>query len=454
MRIRLPRGSVADVSPPSSKSTEKARPRRPSPSSRKSNRSLEWKPDPSGLLNPQSAALINNVAMTELLDQDERPSFIIDLTDSKNYGSGSLQVLYANFALRGFTILWDTLLSSAVREPTSPVSEVSTLLPDFKGWCTSRVHRDHPYEPVLSTYNWCGLTWSASVVRKRLRVFSGVGIDTVPSRFGSDVTPSPLSHPGSERRWRSNWSTGTSSRTPNVAREATDYFSSVPLPPQQATFDETEELTPNAPVGGPNAVLDELETPRPRPYDLGLISPQLTPPAPIVPVSLEDIHSELTKDAKEVSDDKPPFVDPVPKLYGGTTETSDAESPSNDPHANFFDWTRLAPGTPVPEHIAFARGIDWSSTSLGPMSEWPITLRTMCNLIMASPHPAAMYWGDELIAIYNEAYIPIAGQKHPELMGQSYIQAWGEIWDQVKGHFVDARETGQAIMKVRSSTFV
>jgi hypothetical protein len=23
----------------------------------------------------------------------------------------------------------------------------------------------------------------------------------------------------------------------------------------------------------------------------------------------------------------------------------------------------------------------------------------------ASPHPAAMYWGDELVAIYNEAYI-------------------------------------------------
>jgi hypothetical protein len=39
-----------------------------------------------------------------------------------------------------------------------------------------------------------------------------------------------------------------------------------------------------------------------------------------------------------------------------------------------------------------------------------------------------MYWGDEYIAIYNEAYIMLAGQKHPKLMGMSYSVAWAEIW--------------------------
>lgn len=39
-----------------------------------------------------------------------------------------------------------------------------------------------------------------------------------------------------------------------------------------------------------------------------------------------------------------------------------------------------------------------------------------------------MYWGDDLIAIYNEAYIMLAGQKHPKLMGMSYSIAWAEIW--------------------------
>jgi PAS domain S-box-containing protein len=58
-----------------------------------------------------------------------------------------------------------------------------------------------------------------------------------------------------------------------------------------------------------------------------------------------------------------------------------------------------------------------------------------------------MYWGDELVAIYNEAYIGLAGQKHPQLMGQSYKEAWAEIWDDVKEVFANARLTGQATMK-------
>lgn len=68
---------------------------------------------------------------------------------------------------------------------------------------------------------------------------------------------------------------------------------------------------------------------------------------------------------------------------------------------------------------------------------------------MASPHPAAMYWGEQLVAIYNEAYVYLAGQKHPKLMGQSYSEAWAEIWDDVKDVFSSAQTTGQATMKVR-----
>lgn len=59
-----------------------------------------------------------------------------------------------------------------------------------------------------------------------------------------------------------------------------------------------------------------------------------------------------------------------------------------------------------------------------------------------------MYWGEDLVAIYNEAYVLLAGQKHPHLMGQNYRDAWAEIWDEVKGVFANARLTGQATMKV------
>jgi hypothetical protein len=59
-----------------------------------------------------------------------------------------------------------------------------------------------------------------------------------------------------------------------------------------------------------------------------------------------------------------------------------------------------------------------------------------------------MYWGDDLVAIYNEAYVLLAGQKHPKLMGQCYKDAWAEIWDDVKDVFANARITGEATMKV------
>ncbi|KAA8612633.1 BaeS Signal transduction histidine kinase [Pyrenophora tritici-repentis] len=121
--------------------------------------------------------------------------------------------------------------------------------------------------------------------------------------------------------------------------------------------------------------------------------------------------------------------------------------PEDNQDMGFFDWTRLAVSPSLPRHIQFARSIDWASTPLGPIEYWSNDLRAMCNLIMASPHPAAMYWGEELVAIYNEAYIGLAGQKHPALMGQSYKVAWAEIWDEVKGVFANARLTGQATMK-------
>lgn len=72
---------------------------------------------------------------------------------------------------------------------------------------------------------------------------------------------------------------------------------------------------------------------------------------------------------------------------------------------------------------------------------------------MASPHPAATYWGDDLILIYNEAYTILAGQKHPHIMGQPMQEAWKEIWDDTKEYFMNAKWTGQATMKVFYSLY-
>lgn len=98
-------------------------------------------------------------------------------------------------------------------------------------------------------------------------------------------------------------------------------------------------------------------------------------------------------------------------------------------------------------HLQFARSVNWAATPLGPIEEWPADLRTMSNMIMASPNPAAMYWGPEYTVLYNDAYLDLAGKKHPKLMGQTYAEAWAEIWDAIKPVFDAAWHSGQATMK-------
>jgi hypothetical protein len=68
----------------------------------------------------------------------------------------------------------------------------------------------------------------------------------------------------------------------------------------------------------------------------------------------------------------------------------DSFGSTNQEDIGFFDWTRLPYSDNLPRHIKFARSIDWSQTGLGPIELWPADLRQMCNLIMASPHPAGM----------------------------------------------------------------
>src|SRR6187401_1716779 len=77
------------------------------------------------------------------------------------------------------------------------------------------------------------------------------------------------------------------------------------------------------------------------------------------------------------------------------------------------------------------RKFDWSSTSLGPPDQWPPSLRTSVNILLNSQFPMFVWWGQELITIYNDAYKIIAGDKHPALLGRSGRDGWSEIWDEL-----------------------
>ncbi|ODH03212.1 histidine kinase [Nostoc sp. KVJ20] len=75
---------------------------------------------------------------------------------------------------------------------------------------------------------------------------------------------------------------------------------------------------------------------------------------------------------------------------------------------------------------------DWSKTSLGPTQQWPQSLKTAARIMLTSRQPMFVWWGEELINLYNDAYKAIIGGKHPEALGQPASYVWREIWDQVR----------------------
>ena len=78
---------------------------------------------------------------------------------------------------------------------------------------------------------------------------------------------------------------------------------------------------------------------------------------------------------------------------------------------------------------ALIRAHDWASTSLGPVSAWPQSLRTAVDIVLQSPIPLVMLWGPDGIMIYNDAYSAFAGGRHPRLLGSPVLEGWPEVAD-------------------------
>lgn len=78
---------------------------------------------------------------------------------------------------------------------------------------------------------------------------------------------------------------------------------------------------------------------------------------------------------------------------------------------------------------ALMRAYDWASTPLGRPENWPQSLRTAASMVLHSPVPIVMLWGEDGIMIYNDAYSAFAGGRHPKLLGSKVREGWLEVAD-------------------------
>ena len=75
------------------------------------------------------------------------------------------------------------------------------------------------------------------------------------------------------------------------------------------------------------------------------------------------------------------------------------------------------------------RTLDWSRTPLGPVDGWPQNLRSCVGMMLPSSASICLFWGPEYVILYNDAYSPVLGTKHPGMLGEPGSRAWSEIWD-------------------------
>ena len=90
------------------------------------------------------------------------------------------------------------------------------------------------------------------------------------------------------------------------------------------------------------------------------------------------------------------------------------------------------------------RSMDWSKTSLGNPGQWPKSLLTSVNICLNSRFPIVLWWGEDLVKIYNDAYRDLIAAKHPKAMGAKGADVWPEIWHIVGPMLEGVLQKGEA----------
>lgn len=90
------------------------------------------------------------------------------------------------------------------------------------------------------------------------------------------------------------------------------------------------------------------------------------------------------------------------------------------------------------------RALDWSGTPVGPIQEWPQNLCTAVGIMLESRHPMLIWWGSEFTMFYNDAFMTLAGSKHPAGLGQHGWEMFADIWPTIGPMLNGVLSTGAA----------
>jgi PAS domain S-box-containing protein len=88
---------------------------------------------------------------------------------------------------------------------------------------------------------------------------------------------------------------------------------------------------------------------------------------------------------------------------------------------------------------------DWSSTPLGPIEDWSEALLLSANLMLSCAFPSLVFWGKELVQLYNDAFIPLLAERHPSGLGQTAQECWWDAWQIVGPNLERVMNVGETV---------
>ena len=103
------------------------------------------------------------------------------------------------------------------------------------------------------------------------------------------------------------------------------------------------------------------------------------------------------------------------------------------------------------EMAARCREFDWSATPLGAVSTWSQSLCTMASAVLASRNPMLLFWGPDLVQLYNDAFRPSLGSdmgpaaRHPRALGMRAADFWTDVWSVVGPQIDGVMTRGEAV---------
>ncbi|KAF2260810.1 aerobic respiration control sensor protein arcB [Lojkania enalia] len=340
---------------------------------------------PKDHLDQQSLLELDSLSLREILDQDSRPTLILDLdSDYLDYGDDKdgIKPIFCNAALRLHDRLLDSVTGSIVEDTVQ--SSGTTTYGDFRSWATGVSKFDDSKDVFPLTLLYRDMLWTGSTIRQRWRIISGNQCYNVTHLPTGTLSKGSPDEQGTVKRQKSTKAGPTSTSLRRLGEKAADVAPTI----ESSTL--VSSTKPKAPKE----------------------------------------HSSKSGDNSH------------------ETSSSGVSVTLSSPEFGCPDWTIAEPKGVLSEHMVFTRSVDWSATPLGPMVDWSVEFREVANLVMRNPHPAALFWGEELTMFYNEAYKnEVAGNKHPGLMGTGFSGPFSELWDGVAPIFRECARTGKSVRK-------